>query len=259
MLSCGAVLLSYYLIIGASRQSWCWCPPHACWPRCGEGGPRPAPSGGLLQVQAEPSAAADRPAWLSWAWPRVHAACACAAGWRTNQQLAPLEPSLARASEEELARGRGRARVSTAQAADEIEMRSWPRLWLLRCGLRTPSAGRPRAWRKWTDARSRPCHHLVSSRLVSLLPPVAQLSCARAACVATTELHGKKGLALRESEGESTTTTLTSEQGATAQETNVVRARGTAGLEEGSDKNKQSDGWIRLQSIFTAISTSLLR
>lgn len=96
-----------------------------------------------------------------------------------------------------------------------------------------------------------------SSRLVSLLPPVAQLSCARAACVATTELHGKKGLALRESEGESTTLTL--EQGATAQETNVVRARGTAGLEEGSDKNKQSDGWIRLQSIFTAISTSLLR
>lgn len=86
------------------------------------------------------------------------------------------------------------------------------------------SISRPaRAWRKWTDARSRP--HIISSRLVSLLPPVAQLSCARAACVATTELHGKKGLALRESEGESTTTTLTSEQGATAQETNVVRAR----------------------------------
>lgn len=250
MLSCGAVLLSYYLI-GASRQSWCWCPPHACWPRCGEGGPRPAPSGGLLQVQAEPSAAADRPAWLSWAWPRVHAACACAAGWRTNQQLAPLEPSLARASEEELARGRGRARVSTAQAADEIEMRSWPRLWLLRCGLRTPSAGRPG---RGASGRTRgPARAIISSRLVSLLPPVAQLSCARAACVATTELHGKKGLALRESEGESTTTTLTSEQGATAQETNVVRARVRLAW------NKQSDGCIRFQSIFTAISTSLLR
>lgn len=179
----------------------------------------------------------------------MHAACACAAGWRTNQRLAPLEPSLARASEEELARGRRRARVSTAQAADEIEMRSWPRLWLLRCGLRTPSAGRPG---RGASGRTRgPARAIISSRLVSLLPPVAQLSCARAACVATTELHGKKGLALRESEGESTTLTL--EQGATAQETNVVRARVRLAW------NKQSDGCIRFQSIFTAISTSLLR
>lgn len=126
-----------------------------------------------LQVQAEPSAAADRPAWLSWEWPRVHAACACAAGWRTNQRLAPLEPSLARASEEELARGRRRARVSTAQAADEIEMRSWPRLWLLRCGLRTPSAGRPG---RGASGRTRgPARAIISSRLPAAPSRAAQL------------------------------------------------------------------------------------
>lgn len=175
-------------------------------------------------MQAEPSAAADRPAWLSWAWPRVHAACACAAGWRTNQQLAPLEPSLARASEEELARGRRRARVSTAQAADEIEMRSWPRLWLLRCGLRTPSAGRPG---RGASGRTRgPARAIISSRLVSLLPPVAQLSCARAACVATTELHGKKRSGAQGKRRRIYHADIGAVAGLdAAQETNVVRAR----------------------------------